>query len=107
MAMNNKVGQKRKYSIFQNAKGEIMIMVESLQSGPENPWLFYDGGQTALLYRSPDSAIAVKDIEEGARGIIKAVSEVLIVEVNDEDVEREYIAPVRLVKSVEGLYSEA
>ena len=107
MTVSNKIGEKSRYSIFQNSKGEIMIMIESHQSGPENPWLFYDGGKTALLYRSPDSAIAVKNIADGAHRPIKSVSEVLVVEVNNEEVEREYIAPVRLVKNVEGLYTES
>lgn len=107
MTVSNKIGQKSRYSIFQNSRGEIMIMIESRQTGPENPWLFYDGGATALLYRSPDSAVAVKNISEGARKPIKTVPEVLIVEVNNEEVEREYIAPVRMVKDVNGLYSEA
>ena len=106
MSESNK-NNKGRYSIFQNSKGDIMIMINSQKTGPENPWLFYDGGSTALLYRSPDSAVAVKSIADGARSPIKSVSEVLIVEVNNEEVEREYIAPVRLVKDVSGLYSEA
>ena len=107
MSANNANGSKGRYSIFQNSKGDIMIMINSQKTGPENPWLFYDGGATALLYRSPDSAVAVKNIADGARKSIKSVSEVLIVEVNNEEVEREYIAPVRIVKSVDYLYSEA
>lgn len=107
MSANNTNGSKGRYSIFQNSKGDIMIMINSQNTGPENPWLFYDGGATALLYRSPDSAVAVKSIAEDARNPLKNVAEVLIVEVNDEEVEKEYIAPVRLVKNVDNLYSEA
>lgn len=107
MTASKTTSSKGRYSIFQNTKGDVMIMINSQKTGPENPWLFYDGGSIALLYRSPDSAVAVKDIADGARQPIKSVSEVLIVEVNDEEVEREYIAPVRIVKNVDNLYSEA
>ena len=103
MALSNDLGQKGKYSILQNAKGEIMIMMESCAGGPENPRFIYDGGDSALLYRSQESSIAFRGIEEGARSPLKSVSEVLVVEIENDDVEREYIVPMRFVKDVNSL----
>ena len=103
MALSNEVGQKGKYSILQNAKGEIMIMMDSRVGGPENPRFIYDGGDTALLYRSQESSVAFHGIDEGARNPLKSVTEVLVVEIDDNDVEREYVVPVRLIKDVQGL----
>jgi len=103
MAISNEVGQKGKYSILQNTKGEIMLMMDSREGGPENPRFIYDGGEKALLYRSKESAVAFKDINEGARSPLKAVSEILVVEIENDDVEREYLVPVRLVKDVNSL----
>lgn len=97
---------ENRYSIFQNSDGEVMIMLQAQKTEAVNPWLFYDGGPSALLYRSPDSAVAVKNINEEARLVLKGVSEVLVVEVDDEDVKREYTASVRIVKDVKPLYSE-
>lgn len=60
----------------------------------------------ALLYRGPDSSVAFKDIYEEAREPLKSVTEVLIVEVLNDDVEREYPVPVRIVKDVYNLILE-
>ena len=78
MAISNEIGQKGRYSILQNAKGEIMLMMDSRAGGPENPRFIYDGGEMALLYRSQESSVAFKSIEED-------------------------IVPVRLVKDVNNL----
>ncbi|MBR6356132.1 MAG: hypothetical protein IKR92_04690 [Alphaproteobacteria bacterium] len=103
MALGNEVGQKGRYSILQNAKGEIGIFMDSRVGGPVNPKFVYDGGDTALLYRSQESSIAFRHISPGARSPLKSVSEILVVEIEDDDVEREYIVPVRLVKDVKSL----
>ena len=103
MALSNEVGQKGRYSILQNTKGEIMIMMDSREGGPENPRFIYDGGDTALLYRSQESSVAFRKIDEGAHVPLKSVTEVLVVEIDNDDVEREYIVPVRLVKDVNSL----
>lgn len=103
MALSNEIGQKGRYSILQNAKGEIMIMMDSRVGGPENPRFIYDGSDTALLYRSQESSVAFRKIDEGARNPLKSVTEVLVVEIENDDVEREYIVPVRLVKDVNNL----
>lgn len=103
MALSNEIGIKGRYSIFQNAKGEIMIMLDSRVGGPENPRFVYDGGERALLYRSQECSVAINNIAADARVPLKAVSEILIVEIDNNEVEREYVVPVRLVKSVENL----
>jgi hypothetical protein len=103
MTISNEVGQKGRYSILQNAKGEIMLMMDSRIGGPENPRFIYDGGAMALLYRSQESSVAFKNIDPGARTPLKSVSEILIVEIENDDVEREYLVPVRLVKDVNNL----
>jgi len=103
-SLPNEVGEKGSYSILENAKGEIMVMMSSVREGkPENPRFIYDGGEVALLYRNEESSVALRGIDEVARKSLKKVSEVLIVEVLNDDVEREYFAPVRFVENVENL----
>ncbi|MCQ2735554.1 MAG: hypothetical protein MJ212_06395, partial [Alphaproteobacteria bacterium] len=87
----------------QNAKGEIMIMMESRIGGPENPRFIYDGGEVALLYRSQESSVAFRSIDAAARSPLKSVTELLVVEIEGDDVEREYMVPVRIVKDVNNL----
>ena len=98
MTISNEIGQKGRYSILQNAKGEIMLMMDSRAGGPENPRFIYDGGDRALLYRSQESSVAFNNIDNGARSPLKSVSEILVVDIDNDDVEREYSVPVRLVK---------
>lgn len=101
--LSNEVGVKGSYSILQNAKGEIMIMMNSREGKPNNARFIYDGSDTALLYRNEESSVAFRGIEQDAREALKKVSEVLVAEILNDDVEREYIAPIRFVKDVNDL----
>ena len=91
------------YDILQNAAGEILIIIQYRNGGPENPRLVYDGGSQALLYRSRESAVMLDSIAEGARQPLRSVNEVLMVELENDDVAREYKVPVRNVRSLEAL----
>lgn len=100
---NNDATEEGRYDILQNAAGEILIIIKYHEGGPENPRLVYDGGRTALLYRSRESAVLLEEINEKARSPLKSVDEVLMVEVEDDDVAREYKVPVRIIKNLEAL----
>ena len=67
------------------------------------PRLVYDGEDMALLYRNRESAVMLNSIDEKARQPLASVDEVLVVEVEDDDVAREYKVPVRHVKSLAAL----
>ena len=101
MSTNKGLGQQSRFDILQNEEGEILIIINSFAGGPENPRFVYDGGDTALLYRTKDSAVVFNDIPEGAHVPLKSVSSMLIVEIENEDVAREYTVPVRLVKNIQ------
>jgi len=100
MSTKQEMEQENRFDILQNEEGEILIIINAYAGGPENPRFVYDGGTTALLYRTKDSAVVFGDIPESAHVALKAVSTMLIVEVEGEDVAREYTVPVRLVKDV-------
>lgn len=100
---NNSASQEGRYDILQNAAGEILIIIKYHEGGPENPRLVYDGGSTALLYRSRESAVLLEEINPKARTPLKSVDEVMMVEVENDDVAREYQVPVRIIKSLESL----
>ena len=101
MVNANNSEQEGKYDILQNAAGEILIIIKYHQGGPENPRFVYDGGSSALLYRSRESAIMLDNINEKARMPLKSVSELLIVEIEDDDVAREYKVPVRHIQNLD------
>lgn len=101
--LSNEIGTKGTYSIRQNSKGEIMLTMNARQGQPENPRFIYDGGEVALLYRHQDSSVAFRNIDEKAREPLKNVDEILVVELINDYVEREYMVPVRIVKDVNNL----
>jgi hypothetical protein len=103
MPKEQAIEQESRYDICQNDEGEILIIINARAGGPEDPRFVYDGGETALLYRTKDSAVIFEKIAFDARLPLKSVSSMLIVEVEDNDVAREYEVPVRLVKNVKAL----
>lgn len=91
------------YDMLQNGAGEILIIIKHHKSEPYMPRLVYDGEDMALLYRNRESAVMLNSIDEKARQPLASVDEVLVVEVEDDDVAREYKVPVRHVKSLAAL----
>lgn len=100
--LSNEIGLKGKYSILQNENGEIMVMIDAREGEPDDPRFIYDGNM-ALLFRSFDSNVLFRNIDPVAHEALKEVTEVLVVEVLNDDVAREYVAPIRRVKDVSGL----
>lgn len=103
MVENTSSQSEGKYEIIKNAAGEIMILITYRAGGPENPLILYDGGEEALLYRSRESSVMLGNIHVEARPLMKVVAEVLMVEVEGNEVAREYNVPVRHVKNLEAL----
>ena len=97
------IEQEREYNILQNGADEILIMINYKQTEPENPRIIYDGEDCALLCRNRKSAMMLNAINEQARAPLSSVDTVLIVEIKDDDVAREYKVPVRHVKSLKHL----
>ena len=91
------------YDMLVNAAGEVLIIIEYRDDPPEGPRLVYDGGDQILFYRSRTSAMMLNNIEETGREALKCVSEVLLVEIESDDLAREYKVPVRLVRSLKAL----
>ena len=99
----NQPSEDSRYDILQNDRGDILIILSQRNGGPENPLFIYDGSQYALLYRSHESTVYFDDIAPEARTPLKSVSSMKIVEIENDDVVREYSVPVRLVKNVKAL----
>lgn len=101
---NDNEDTSSRYEILQNAAGEIMLIIHAREGEPDNPRIVYDGGDSALLYRNRESAIILEGIAEKAREPFLKVDQVLVVEVKNDDVAREYKVPLRKIKSLQSIY---
>ena len=93
----------KKYEILKNGAGEILIIIGNRQDEPENPRIIYDGGDSVLLYRNRESSIFLTNVAEDARQPIQYVNKITIAEIQGDEVIREYIAPVRLIKDMKDI----
>ena len=100
--LSNEVGVKGRYSILKNGNGEIMVMIDAREGEPEDPRFIYDG-KMALLFRNFDSNVLFRNIDPEAHEALQGVDKVLVIEVLNDDVEREYVTPIRRVKDVSSL----
>lgn len=101
--IDNNVDNEGTYEILQNANGEILIVIKQRRGGPENPRFVYDGGDTALLYRSRESSVFLGGINPEARNPLKIVDEVIVAEIDGDEVAREYVVPVRIVRDLKSV----
>ena len=97
--VSSEAGVKGKYSFLKNANGEMMVIIDAREGEPDGPRFIYDG-KMALLFRDFGSNVLFRNIAPEAHEALKAVTEILVVEVLNDDVAREYVAPIRKVKDV-------
>lgn len=89
-----------KYDVLQNGAGEIMIIINGEDSPPEKPRIVYVGRDAMMLYINKTRTLMLKSLTIEAQKAMLNVENVLVVEVKDDDVLREYEVPVRVVKKL-------
>lgn len=89
------------YDLLQNAAGEIMLIINKQPGEPENPRFVYDGEDRMLFYMSRSHAQMLKNIAPEARKPLMEVEEILVVEIENDDVAREYKVPMRVIKKLD------
>ncbi len=98
--MAKKTEQESFYEIHLNKNNELMISLRARDLEPQTPVLIYDGGDHALLYRTPQSSVLLDFIHPEARPYLFKAAEVLIAETKNYQVVREYRAACRQVKNL-------
>lgn len=88
------------FNILKNSEGNLMFLVHARMGGVEGSSVVYDGRQTALLYRTKKDVVALDFIHPAVRADLKKKKEVLVVEVDGGSIVREYMAPVKIVKTL-------
>ena len=94
---------KNDYSIMQNDKGEITLIIHSQPDEPENPRIIYDGSDIALLFRNLASTLSIKNINAETIEALNKNEEIFVVEEMCGEIQRQYKVEVRKVKDVKSL----
>ena len=77
-----------------------MISLHARDLEPESPVLIYDGGNHALLYRTPGSSVLLDFIHPEVRPYLLKAEQVLIAETQNYQIVREYTVVCRRVKNL-------
>lgn len=91
------------YKILQDHDGDLLLIIELQPSAPKDPMFIYDGGDTALLFRDWDSSVRLNHISEEARPILNDAEGIFVIEIQGEEILRDYCAPIRIVRDVKKL----
>ena len=86
------------YDILLNEDDEVLIAIRARLGGVSKPQILYDGTDRILLYRNTDQTIYLADVPQAVREVLQKVSKLLMVEVHDEAIVREYMVPLKQVE---------
>ncbi|MBQ7659378.1 MAG: hypothetical protein IJS26_01345 [Alphaproteobacteria bacterium] len=88
------------YKVIITNEGILVFLIASRSTEPLKPFLLYDGGKHATLYRTENETVALDYIAPEVVPILSGAEKVLIFEMDDEieDVLRYYEAPVKHIK---------
>ena len=93
-----KIIECRNFNILKNRQDDVMILIQSEESSEDNPILYYNGDKDALLCKNNNVHIHMDYIHPEARKFLFSAKNVLIVEVNNGSIIREYNVPVNTEK---------
>ena len=91
------------YSIRQSKEGDLLLIIEPQACDPDFPLFVYDGGDTALLFREWGSTLSLGRISERARPALRNAEEIYVVEMQGDDICRDYFAPIHIVRDVKSM----
>ena len=91
------------YDILLNEDDEVLIAIRARLGGVSKPQILYDGADKILLYRNADQTIYLADIPQAVREVLQTVSKLLMIEVHDEAIVREYMVPLKQVERLPAL----
>jgi len=88
------------YDVLLNEDNEVLIAIRARLGGVDKPQILYAGQDKVLLYRNPNQTIFLIDMPQPVCEALKKVSKLLMVEVHDESIVREYFVPLKQVSQL-------
>jgi hypothetical protein len=77
---DRKLDEEAYYDILQNSNKELLFCIGEYEGEPDNPYIVYNGGELAVLYRSPGHAVILDMLHPDAHEQLKLAKEVLVAE---------------------------
>ena len=91
------------YKILKDKDNDLLLVIEPQDCEPDGPMFIYDGGDTALLFRDWFSNVRLNGISPETGPELLNAKVIYVVEMTDNEVTREYAAPIRIVRDVKSL----
>lgn len=91
---------ENEFNILQNGAGELCLLIGFRNSRPGKTCLICDESSFTILFRNNSSAVFLEDINPAAVDALNKVDQMLVVELNNDQVAREYVVPVVLVEGL-------
>lgn len=85
------------FEIIENKFGELAIFIDKRGGSPINPYMEYDGKNTAIIKRDHKLAVKLEGINAETGAVLAEAEFVMIVEIEGEEVIRTYAVPVETV----------
>jgi FOG: TPR repeat, SEL1 subfamily len=93
------------FDFLQNADNELLLVIRSRNGKAESPYLLYDGGVSAILYKTSGYAIILNGIHEEVRSRLAQITQILVTETFQTQIKEEYRASVKIVPQLPQLLS--
>lgn len=89
------------YEVIITHQGILVFLIKTRMSEPSRPFILYDGGKHATLYRQENETILLDYLNDKVIPILDKSQTVMIFELSDEteDICRDYEVPVKHIKN--------
>ena len=91
------------YKILKDQDNDLLLVIEPQDCEPDGPMFIYDGGDTALLFRDWFSNVRLNGISPETSPELMNAKVIYVVEMLNDEVTREYAAPIRIVRDVKSM----
>ena len=88
------------YQVIITHEGVLVFIIKEKENAPEKPFILYDGGRHATLYRNENETVLLDYLNDKVIPILAKSEMAVIFELSDEieDVARDYEVPVKHIK---------
>ena len=75
---------ERNYEVIITHEGILVFLIKTRYTSPDKPFILYDGGKHATLYRKDDETILLDYLNEKVIPILSKAQKAIIFELSDE-----------------------